>query len=244
MQHPHSGIFRFSFFHAMDIICTDISEIDASYPIISVGSGVGNLEYLIRERTERPVICIDPQLDQNFSNKKLPHDLRRQCIPPKYDYLKSIPNIDDYIGKCILFISWPNPQDYYKDFTSTTSDKAYDYEAFNVLKPALFILSYEACGGAASLKMINAVLGLRQDFIWKPSTANYQPNQSNVASTIKLESDNTQYSLKNLYDNRLVSKTAFNGTTLRLVTYVKNNTDSEIPENRRCDSINIDNLIK
>ena len=228
---PFSGIFKLGFVKAFNMVCESINKIPESYPIISVGSGNGHLEFFIRERTKRRVICIDPELDDNFSCNKIPESRRNHCIRPEYAYLKDLPNIDQYIGKCILFLSWPNPENYV-----STCDKNYvshyDYESFHKLKPALLILNYEPRGTAGSVKMLSTVIGIPVECEWKPEF--YEPDPADVCNEITC--NNTKYFLSSLYDVNVVSDAPdLNGKVLRLVIYT--NTDPNIASTRLCDKV-------
>lgn len=98
-------------------------------PIISVGSGNGAVEqYIERVNPEIPIICVDPK----------PYSyLKYVYRNPDYAYTTELVNSNPYfVGNCILFLNWCNP-----------NDSDYDMRAVEMLKPLAIICIIETWNG-------------------------------------------------------------------------------------------------
>ena len=106
-------------------------------PIISVGSGRGELEKsLCNQLPELKIITIDP--DPNSYTPKDTSQLYCDGIPPKYDDVDSLLESQPSIKReCVLLIPWAFPNKSY-----------YDYDALVDLEPKYVIAIYEVIGGA------------------------------------------------------------------------------------------------
>ena len=107
---------------------------DVDLPIISVGSGNGELERDLDLLLCTDIICVDPEPLSYIHRKKI-------YKKPKYDYVKDM-EIEKYERNCTLLLNWSN-------------FNGYDIEAVNLLKPK-FIINITELGiyrGASSPKM-------------------------------------------------------------------------------------------
>ncbi len=122
-------------------VITIINSIYNRYqiPIISIGSGIGAIEYLANKKYYEKYkenmnwICID--IDNNPIN--YPSEAKYYINNPlmKIDYNSCDKLIEDnpsIIGNCILFLNWCLP-----------NDSTYDYEAIVKLKPKAVLSIYE-----------------------------------------------------------------------------------------------------
>lgn len=123
------------------------------YPIISVGSSKGHLEYMLKKDTGFEVIRVDP----NMGNGKQydadewinDPDYNTNFIPAQYKSIDEIPDINNFIHRCILLLSWPIDE---------AKRNGKDHEFFSRLRPAIFIASFSPCGkSAGSIKLINTM---------------------------------------------------------------------------------------
>lgn len=103
---------------------------------ISVGSGTGQVEYLL----DRNIICVDPQPE---SYNKYPTD--GKCIRPSYAYVDDLIKANpDVVGKCTVLIVWP------LESKDQHAEQPYDMEAIDKLKPCHLLVIYEESGMSGS----------------------------------------------------------------------------------------------
>lgn len=106
-------------------------------PIVSVGSGRGELEKsLLNQLPNLRIITIDPD-PSSYAPKDLTQ-LSCQGLPPQYDYVSTlIKKQPTIVRNCVLLLPWPFPNKSY-----------YDYESLIDLQPQYVIAIYEIIGGA------------------------------------------------------------------------------------------------
>ena len=173
--------------------------------IISVGSGTGYLESQIQKSLINKIICVDPE-PLSYS----------KCHPtsilmPNYADLSEID--DSVVNDSIILLSWPNPEYGADDLQN------YDCDAIKNYKPRIFIVSYGPCGASGSDKLIELLAGI---------------DNSNNSSSIRiklfdeppecrsiLNIDNVKYNLIFCHNLTQGSGRGFNGTTYRLIFYVR-----------------------
>jgi hypothetical protein len=206
-----SGIFRHDP-ESINAIIDNISAIQGDCVIISVGSGNGHLETILKKNTGRKIICCDPlktsyNLPSNFTKST------DQFIYPDYDTVDNIEALETHIGNCIVLISWPFYQ-------SNMSGNTYDYDALIKSRPILFIINYGPCGCSGSDALINL---LSSD----PCVDNFfnVPPPPKKHITIATEC----YELKINYNYTVGTGFGMNGKTIRLVSYVKSDNATVVP---------------
>lgn len=120
------GVSSFGEKEVVNIIKSVYEAYDCKFPIVSVGSGTGDLEYLFSESTGYPeIMCIDPD-PTSFLGKYI-------FIQPKYKYVKDmIKSEPSMVGNCILLLNWCEP-----------NDSLYDYEAVMLCKPVAILTIIE-----------------------------------------------------------------------------------------------------
>jgi hypothetical protein len=184
-------------------------------PIISIGSGNGYLEYLFKQQTTSEIICIDPSPDE-YGLK--PEESER--IMPHFSYLKDLINMEKYIEKSVLLISWPYPND--------EKRSSYDYDAIKSLKPNIIVVNYGPCGASGSDKLISLIDKSPLNNI----SSLFRPPK-NALNELKV--DNKSYWLNYCHDHRVGSGYGYSGKSLRLVIYndvpgenIKINSSSEL----------------
>jgi len=101
-------------------------------PIISMGSGLGAIEYLSKNHNNNiDWICIDN--DNNPVDFPPNNNQQKPFMEINYNSCdKLIENNSEIVGNCILFLNWCLPNDSY-----------YDYEAIIKLKPIAVLSIYE-----------------------------------------------------------------------------------------------------
>jgi hypothetical protein len=104
-------------------------------PLVSVGSGLGQIEWMALGRNSRmTIICVDPEPQSYHVNSS---DVK-PFMTPDYSYVDDLcvtrPNI---IGNCVLFLNWCDP-----------NDSSYDMEAVEQLKPIAILAIIESFGGS------------------------------------------------------------------------------------------------
>lgn len=111
-----------------EVVVEHIYQFYNSYklPIVSVGSGTGQIEYLSKQKhPEIEWICVDPNPTNFLPNKEI-------ILKPDYDYVEDlVQQKPEIVSSCILFLNWCYPQ------------MDYDYESIQQLSP-LGILSVYA----------------------------------------------------------------------------------------------------
>jgi hypothetical protein len=126
------GIKSYGYKNVVDIINSFYNKYKLQ--IISIGSGVGAIEYLAKQNNEHiNWICIDinnnpidfPSNAKNYINKPFMNINYNSC-----DEL--ISNNPSIINNCIVFLNWCLPNDYH-----------YDFEAIIKLKPIAILSIYE-----------------------------------------------------------------------------------------------------
>lgn len=165
--------------------------------IISVGSGVGYLEYAINYVLPQfDIKCVDPN---PFSFNPPPVN-ESYCMMPHFS---DISEIDDFvITSSLVIISWPNP-----------GDGLYDYNTITKYKPRCFIISYAPCGASGSYNLIQLLAKnktlLDMNFMYAPSEC-----------VEILEIDSVKYHLISCYSLKEGSGYGYD-TTYRLVFYMR-----------------------
>ena len=193
--------------------CMIIAQVNGNwkYPIISVGSGKGHLEYLLKKDLGFEIIRVDPNIDSileydaMFANDP---DYNKDFLPANYSSIDEIPDLAKYIHKCVLIMSWP---------VANISKNNNDYNIFHKLRPAILVASYAPCGAAGSIKF------LRKMGIFTTNINSYQ----NICPAFNtFEEDHTDRHPKKKYhlwyfhdsiENTGASKNG--GLTSRLVIY-------------------------
>jgi len=107
--------------------CTSYANGKRRIPVVSVGSGTAELEYLVHELCpDIEWVCIDPSPDSFRSDRQV-------MIKPRYptvnELIKDRPSI---VGGCLLFANWCLPE-----------YSTYDYEAIILLNPYAFLSTIE-----------------------------------------------------------------------------------------------------
>lgn len=129
--------FAKSDFHAYCICAMALNKCgNPSYPMISVGSGIGRIERAIELEHKVGIICVDPNPESfNKRSEELKED---DYHMPDYalvtDLVKAKPEL---IGKCSLLLIWPDP-----------CDSVYDMEAVVLLRPVSIVVLYEPYGAS------------------------------------------------------------------------------------------------
>lgn len=104
--------------------------------IISLGSGIGTIEYYLQETYKHNIICVDP--DPDSFQKRLSDE---SGIDPQYSTCDQlIEENKDLISNCNLFINWPLPN----------ADGRYDIYAINDLQPKNIFVVCETSGTSGS----------------------------------------------------------------------------------------------
>jgi hypothetical protein len=104
-------------------------------PIISVGSGTAELEYLVQTATSNKIewICVDPNPTSFILQGK------KIFIEPAYKYVDDlVRSRPDVVGKCLLFLNWCSP-----------GNSEYDMEAVKLLQPAAILTTIDFHNGGA-----------------------------------------------------------------------------------------------
>lgn len=88
------------------------------YPIVSVGSGNGTIEYELKEKEVKNLILVDPDPE---SFKKYPS---HRYLKPNFSNVKNLLKAQpDLVGNSVLFLCWPSPK-----------NSHFDAEAISLLK--------------------------------------------------------------------------------------------------------------
>jgi hypothetical protein len=106
----------------------------SKYPIVSVGSGNGELEYHLSQRKEfanNKFYCVDPSPESYDTYN--PHAMMTPDYPYVADLIKHRPEL---VGNCTLLLAWADPC------------KNYDMEAIQLLKPISIVAIAENSGVA------------------------------------------------------------------------------------------------
>ena len=102
-------------------------------PIVSIGSGIGAIEYIANNKYNMDWICID--INNNpihfplSANKYINQPLMKIDYNSFDELIKNDPSI---VGNCILFLNWCLP-----------NESTYDYDAIIKLKPKAVLSIYE-----------------------------------------------------------------------------------------------------
>lgn len=137
-------------------IMEEFNKFYSEIPNVSIGSGVGLLEFLYEECTKLKVICIDPtplawDIEQS-------HQITQPFRAPDYkDVDEYISRNKSAINKCTLLLNWCFPGSKYGN---------YDYEAIVKLKPVAFLVLFEQFGdeGSAGSEMFHSFLKITTDY--------------------------------------------------------------------------------
>lgn len=126
-ERPPSGNFS-----SVQLVTQFFENIPKSLSVISVGCGVGSIEYFLSQNGYS-IYGIDPEPE---SFKKYTSDsghIRPVCdtVP---NFIKKYPEM---VGKCSLMLIWPSP-----------GDSFYDLESIKLLKPLFIYIFYDKLGGA------------------------------------------------------------------------------------------------
>lgn len=145
--------------HPVLVVETISSELkfDGIVPIVSVGSGSGEFEYLLASmmllgethddiKRDPPIICIDPKPE---SFRPFPDNER--YIAPKYPTVKDALLERDLKG-CVLLLIWPTPIQFHDQESDSLP---YDLEAILLLQPREVYIYYCATGSAGSEMLHN-----------------------------------------------------------------------------------------
>jgi hypothetical protein len=126
--HYNKGIRSFGERVVVKII-EDVSNYYDNIHFISIGSGLGGIEYKSKELYEYiKWICIEPSPSSYHNNKNL-----IPLIKPHYNYVSDlIKDKPDIVENCILFLNWCEP-----------NKSRYDYDAIIDLKPLGILSIYE-----------------------------------------------------------------------------------------------------
>lgn len=93
-------------------------------PIISVGSGIGAIEYLFQIQDGIMITCVDPN-PMSYAYVYQNSDLTQPFITPHYSHVGDlIAECPDLVGHCLLFLNWCEP-----------NQSKYDYDAIRQLQP-------------------------------------------------------------------------------------------------------------
>jgi len=102
-------------------------------PVLSVGSGTGLLEMLCKEQDANlTLLCVDPKPLSFLSDA-----LYKPFLEPDFPTVSEVPR--EFIGKCLVYLGWPDP------FV-----RPYDHDAVTTLKPLSFLTLIEGHGAAGS----------------------------------------------------------------------------------------------
>lgn len=138
-----SGPFRSRAKECMDMIndILDVLNEKIDYPIISVGSGNGVVEGILKTRyTDKTFFCVDPD-PQSFQNYP-PQNTSVPFLKPDFATTNGLLEAHpDLPGKNILCVFWP-PPDHNSD--------GFDYLSLKSLNPSVFITTYGPCGASGS----------------------------------------------------------------------------------------------
>jgi hypothetical protein len=138
-----------------DTIINIISSFYNTYklPIVSVGSGLGLIEYITHTiNPDINFICVDPD-PMNFPSDANKY-ISKPFIQPQYNYVDDLP--PELINNCILFLNWCCP-----------NESMYDYDAIIKLKPKAVLSIIEKFGGS------DGCAGGSEFFIWSKQHNNH-----------------------------------------------------------------------
>jgi hypothetical protein len=135
----------------------EISKSCEGGEIVSIGSGSGIIEGIIRYLTGLNIICIDPN-PGSYQPKPRVHREYSESINKIVQNLCTEPsfkNMEQYIASQqdshrkphTLFMNWPSP-----------NQDGWDIESIVQLKPEYVFISFEMFGGAGSLELTNSLL--------------------------------------------------------------------------------------
>ena len=111
-------------------------------PVVSVGSGMGVLEFLVKERyPQTNIICVDPAPTQWLGCGR-----KEPFLAPQYPFVKTLLEKEEELeGNCVLLLNWCCP-----------NDSDYDDQAVKLLQPLAVLTLVEfyygesGCAGGAS----------------------------------------------------------------------------------------------
>ena len=135
-------------------VMEEFHKFNPEIPCVSIGSGVGLLEFIYEQSTKLKLICIDP--DPLGWNNDHPQKITQPFRAPDYK------NVDEYISrnesvinKCTLLLNWCYPGIEYG---------YYDFEAITKLRPLAFLVLFEQFGdaGSAGSKMFHDFINSSQ----------------------------------------------------------------------------------
>jgi len=157
-----NGPFEYDTVNSFQKLLTGINHIHhrsrKNVPIVSIGSGLGHLEYLLKLlKPDLNIICVDP--DPNGFRFDIPptHPSRKFCIQPRYSYAKDLPV--SLRGNCILLFIWPCPESFDEDNEKIEEKEripGMEMRAISLLNPLGIFSNYAPCGASGSDALINA----------------------------------------------------------------------------------------
>jgi hypothetical protein len=127
----NKGIKSFGYENVINIINSFYNKYNL--PIVSIGSGIGTIEYLSNKKYKINWICID--IDNNpihfpsYAHKYITEPLMNINYNSCDELIK---NNSSIIGNCVLFLNWCLP-----------NESTYDYDAIIKLKPLAVLSIYE-----------------------------------------------------------------------------------------------------
>lgn len=135
---------------SVEEIASFFTNIPVNLPVVSVGSGRGELEKSLKYQPtfSNTIITVDP--DPTSYTPKDVSQLQYHGIAPHYNYVSSLmvdqPSI---VGNCVVLLPWPYP-----------NSSSYDYEAILRLEPKYIVAIYEVIGGACGQEFHNWLMSL------------------------------------------------------------------------------------
>ncbi|MEK7801215.1 MAG: hypothetical protein AAB276_02060 [Pseudomonadota bacterium] len=134
-------------------------------PIVSVGSGIGEIEHIVKTKNgNMEIICVDPD-PTSFSED------RYVQTEPSYNYVSSlIKSNPGIVGNCIVLLNWCLP-----------NDSTYDHDAIIELQPAAVVTVYEKFYGG------NGAAGGQKFHTWLDSTQTGTNTSYSMVTTTTIE---------------------------------------------------------
>jgi hypothetical protein len=132
-----------------------LEKFDAILPIVSVGSGRAYFEFLISNKFEREITCVDPNPTQFQSPTN--NSSYNLFIPPEFNNVDKLmlSSRSNCYKNCLLILNWPDPEPPQIGTEIDDIDKVkYDLDAIIKLKPMGFFIIYESGGISGSSKML------------------------------------------------------------------------------------------
>ncbi len=169
------GIKSFGYENVVNIISSFYNKYEL--PIVSMGSGIGIIEYLSKQKNDNiEWICID--IDDNPLN--FPSNANKYINQPfmKVDYNSCdqlISNNNSIVSNCILFLNWCLP-----------NGSTYDFEAIIKLKPIAILSIYEDFDG------ISGAAGGEMFYHWTQHNTDYHLKEGYSLYADKFHTDDDE----------------------------------------------------